>query len=91
MKVARRFRIIGRVQGVGYRYFAMRVATACGVAGTVRNLPDGSVEVVAEGKAAAVADFRKQLERGPALSRVTWVDETELEPTGRYKTFDVEF
>ena len=91
MLVARQFRINGRVQGVGYRYFAVRVATACGVVGTVRNLADGSVEVIAEGKAAAVADFRKQLERGPALSRVTWIDEVELDATGRYKTFDVEF
>jgi acylphosphatase len=91
MAIARKFRITGRVQGVGYRYFAIRAATACGVTGTVRNLQDGSVEVVAEGKPQAMAEFRTQLEQGPPLSRVTWIDEAELPPTGSYKRFDVEY
>ncbi|HEY7509386.1 MAG TPA: acylphosphatase, partial [Vicinamibacteria bacterium] len=45
---AYRFVVHGRVQGVGYRYFVQREADARGVTGFVRNLPDGSVEVVAE-------------------------------------------
>ena len=91
MKVARRFIVKGRVQGVGYRYFAINAAAQCGVVGTVRNLPDGTVEAVAEGAPAAVADFRDQLERGPSYARVTSVHEAEIKATGRYKKFDVTY
>lgn len=91
MLIARRYIISGRVQGVGFRYFAIQAAALYNVVGTVRNLPDGNVEVVAEGSPDALADFRARLEQGPTLSRVTRVDETELPPTGRYKRFDVAF
>ena len=89
MVVAKRFIIRGRVQGVGYRYFAITAGQSCRVTGTVRNLPDGSVEVVAEGTASALAGFRIQLQRGPSFSRVTFIDEMELEPTGRYLGFNI--
>jgi acylphosphatase len=91
MTIARRFIVKGRVQGVGYRYFAISAAGRCGVVGTVRNLPDGTVEAVAEGTPAAVADFRDQLEHGPSYGRVTSVHEAEIKPTGRYKEFDVTY
>jgi len=91
MKTARRFIVKGRVQGVGFRYFAIRAARQAGVAGTVRNLPDGSVEAIAEGSEEAVAEFRTLLERGPSYAHVTQVDETEMQPTGRYDGFDVVF
>ena len=86
---ARRFVVKGRVQGVGYRYFAIRAADESGVVGTVRNLPDGSVEAIAEGSAEALAEFRQNLARGPSYAHVTSVDETRLEPTGRYRGFNV--
>jgi acylphosphatase len=89
MAIARRFIIRGRVQGVGYRYFAIRAAADCGVVGTVRNLPDGTVEVVAEGSPDAIAAFREKLKRGPSYARVTSVEEIEIQPTGRYAGFDV--
>ena len=41
--------VSGHVQGVGYRYFVREIASAAGLAGSARNLPDGRVEVVAEG------------------------------------------
>jgi acylphosphatase len=91
MMVARRFVVIGRVQGVGFRYFAIRAARQAGVAGTVRNLPDGTVEAIAEGTQTAVAEFRAALERGPSYGHVTRVDETEMQATGRYAGFDVVF
>ena len=91
MTVARRFVISGRVQGVGFRYFAVRVARQAGVFGTVRNLPDGSVEAIAEGSAAAIAEFRDALERGPSYSHVARVDEIEIRPDIRYTAFDVVF
>lgn len=91
MTVARRFIISGRVQGVGYRYFAIQAARRAGVAGTVRNLPDGNVEAVAEGPENAINEFRAELERGPSFGHVTRVDEIELPVTGRFSSFDVSF
>lgn len=78
MTVARRYIISGRVQGVGYRYFAVRAAERLGVAGTVRNLADGSVEAVAEAAVATLIEFRAELERGPRFGRVDAISE---EPT----------
>ena len=90
MKVARRFIIKGHVQGVGFRYFAIREARRIGVGGTVRNLADGTVEAIAEGSASAISEFRAALERGPSYGHVTQVDETEMQPSG-YSGFDVVF
>jgi acylphosphatase len=87
--IARRFVVSGRVQGVGFRYFALRAARRSGVVGTVRNLPDGSVESIAEGSEEAIAAFRRQLERGPDIGHVASVDEFELAVTGRYTGFRV--
>ncbi len=87
--IARRFIVKGRVQGVGFRYFAQRAARQAGVAGTVRNLADGTVEAIAEGAPTAVADFKAALEQGPSYGHVTQVDEISMQPTGRYSEFDV--
>jgi acylphosphatase len=87
--IARRFIVRGRVQGVGFRYFAVRAARQAGVVGTVGNLPDGTVEAFAEGTPDAIADFRRELERGPSYAHVTGVDEIKMTPTGRYTGFDV--
>jgi acylphosphatase len=89
MTVARRFIVRGRVQGVGFRYFAVHAARSAGVVGTVRNLPDGTVEAIAEGTHQAIADFRRELERGPSYARVSGVDEIGMRATGRYSRFDV--
>jgi len=91
MTVGRRFIISGRVQGVGFRYFAIRAARRAGVVGTVRNLSDGTVEAIAEGSETAISDFRAQLERGPSYGHVSRVDETEIQSTGRYSGFEVIF
>ncbi|HVG20724.1 MAG TPA: acylphosphatase [Blastocatellia bacterium] len=89
MTVARRFIVRGRVQGVGFRYFAVRAAQKSRVAGTVRNMADGTVEAIVEGTLEAVSDFRRELERGPSYAHVTGVDEIEMQVTGRYSGFDV--
>ena len=91
MTIARRFIVRGRVQGVGFRYFAIRAARQAGVTGTVRNLPDGSVEAIAEGSPTGVAQFRDALAVGPSYGHVSGIDETEMQPTGRYAGFDVVF
>jgi acylphosphatase len=75
---AYRYLIHGRVQGVGYRYFAMREAEALGVRGFVRNLPDGSVEVVGEGPEETLAQFEERLKSGPSFGRVTGVERTPI-------------
>jgi acylphosphatase len=89
--IARRFIIKGRVQGVGYRYYAVRAARKAGVVGQVRNMRDGSVEVTVEGSARVVGDFREDLARGPSFAEVISIEEVELAPTGRYTGFDVVF
>ena len=88
--VARRLFISGEVQGVGFRYFAQRSSARHQVKGYVKNLPDGRVEVWAEGPAKAVNEFQMDLAAGPAHSNVTGVEEIVAEPTGRYSTFRIE-
>jgi acylphosphatase len=77
-----RFHVTGRVQGVGYRYFVMREAAALGVTGFARNLPDGSVEVVAEGDEGVLADFEGRLRKGPSFARVSHVERAPIAPRG---------
>jgi acylphosphatase len=91
MQVARRFLISGRVQGVGYRYFAVRAAATYQVSGYVRNLDSGQVEVVAEGPREAMEEFQKELAAGPYHAQVTEVAETNIEVTGRYQGFRIEY
>ena len=77
MLVGKRFLVAGRVQGVGFRYFARDVARRDGIAGTVQNLEDGRVEVVACGDAEAMTRFEIALRRGPAGARV---EDVQVEP-----------
>mgnify|MGYP001552345683 FL=1 len=68
------YRVSGRVQGVGYRWWAVRKAQHLGLGGIVRNLPDGSVEVRATGPAEALREFASALHSGPPYARVRSVD-----------------
>lgn len=81
----------GRVQGVGFRYSAIRQAHALGIHGTVANRPDGSVEIVAEGDAEHLAQFLAWLEKGPPGARVRNVDLEWIPYTGSFESFEVEF
>jgi len=90
MQVARKFTIDGQVQGVGYRFFAQRVAARHQVTGYVRNLADGRVEVVAEGLPDNIEGFKHDLAAGPDYGSVAHVEELNLEPTGAYKSFLIE-
>ena len=65
------------VQGVGYRFFVKRIAERLGVAGTVKNLGDGRVEVYAIGTSAQLLSLRSELERGPRGASVSAVSEEE--------------
>ena len=75
---SRRFVVHGRVQGVGFRWFAARQAARLGVVGFVRNLDDGSVEVVARGTEVAIAALSEALARGPALAHVSHVENDDF-------------
>ena len=66
-----RYVVSGRVQGVGFRYFVEDEAIGIGVSGWVRNLRDGSVEVLAMGDDRQLEQLEKKLWEGPALARVT--------------------
>ena len=83
MRVARRFVISGRVQGVGFRWFTREAADREGVHGWVRNLPDGRVEANAEGDADALERFERALRHGPRGARVDEVEVDAIAPTGR--------
>ena len=81
----------GRVQGVGFRHFAIRRAGELGLVGFVRNLPDRSVEVEAEGERDALELLLEHLRRGPAGARVTGVDASWLPATGEDDDFHARF
>lgn len=84
-RIARRFVISGRVQGVGFRFFTLACATRAGIDGWVRNLPDGRVEAEASGPAMVLDEFARDLAAGPRGARVEHVEITEIEP---FKTTD---
>jgi acylphosphatase len=75
--VARRWFVRGRVQGVGYRYFAQETAVALGLAGYARNLDDGRVEVYAAGPETKLAEMAGRLHLGPRWADVHGVEERE--------------
>ena len=80
MDPVRRYRVCGRVQGVGYRAFTWRTAETLGVHGWVRNRVDGTVEVLALAPAAMLDELEERLRKGPYLSRVDRVEVTEEGP-----------
>jgi acylphosphatase len=80
----------GRVQGVGFRYFVQNAATRLGLTGNVKNCPDSSVEIVAEGNARAIADLVEQVKQGPRLARVERVEAIDIPVEGTYGSFSIE-
>lgn len=89
MRVARRYVIAGRVQGVGFRWFTHDAAAREGIHGWVRNLADGSVEVVVEGDAESVDRVEAAVRRGPSHARVERVEVEEHAPSGRITGFEI--
>jgi acylphosphatase len=84
----RRAVVSGRVQGVGFRFFAARAAMKAGVVGWVRNLPDGRVETIVEGSDDAVERYLGELRKGPLGSRVTDVAVEDRQP-GNFESFEI--
>jgi len=90
MKIAKKYIISGRVQAVGYRFFAERVANQLGICGYVKNLWDGNVEVYGIGDAASLEEFKRHLAQGPRSARVTSVEEFDEPVSKRYTMFVIE-
>jgi acylphosphatase len=85
-------RVTGRVQGVGFRDYVRREASARGLTGYVRNDEDGrSVEVVAEGAETQVHSLLEALHEGPRFSRVEHIDAQLSEASNGFARFSVEF
>lgn len=76
-KLAKLFRVRGRVQGVGFRYFVEQAAKALDIRGWVRNVDDGSVEVYALGTPAQLSELAGYLWKGPRWAEVRGVEESE--------------
>ncbi len=88
--IARHMVFSGRVQGVGFRFTAYRIALRYGLTGFVKNLPDGSVEMLAQGADDDVADCLRDIAESFGNSiRDTKI--TEVEPAGKYDEFKITF
>ena len=86
---ARRYRLKGRVQGVGFRYFTYRSAQSLGVRGWVRNREDGDVEVHAEAETGILKEFEAKLRTGPFFARVLGLEWSNVSP-GPFLNFSIE-
>ncbi len=83
--------VAGRVQGVGFRYFTRDVAKKLGLKGYVRNLPDGTVEIVAEGDEEKLRKLLEEVEKGPPLAEVTHIRYQFEDKEGGFKDFEIEY
>jgi len=86
---SRGYRVFGRVQGVGFRQWTQRTAERLGLAGTVRNLPDGSVEVRARGGSPALRELETALKRGPLAARVERVESVSFSADASVEGFRI--
>jgi acylphosphatase len=82
--------VSGKVQGVGFRWFTRNAARELGLAGCVRNLPDGRVEAEAAGEPERLEAFRARLRQGPPGSRVTDLVEQEISPVPDWDGFVID-
>lgn len=83
------YTISGWVQGVAFRHYTVQEAERLGISGTVRNLPDGNVEVYAQGDESEIAKFELFLHTGPRSARVERVEREVLEQQEVFRGFDI--
>lgn len=81
--------VTGRVQGVSFRYHTQNTATRLDLVGWVRNLPDGSVEVLAEGSRDKLEELAKWLSKGPPFARVDRLETTWEQANGQLRGFGI--
>ena len=87
---AKQITVYGRVQGVGFRFFVQHAGNRLGLVGNVRNCPEGTVEIVVEGNDKKLAEFIRQVEKGPPLARVERVAVLDIPVKGTYSSFSIE-
>lgn len=82
--------VSGYVQGVFFRKFTKEHATSLGLTGWVKNLPDGKMEIVAEGGKDKLKELIELVKKGPPLARVEKVEVSWEKATGEFQTFSIE-
>jgi len=87
---ARHIIFTGRVQGVGFRFTALDIANRYRLSGLVRNLPDGTVEMLAQGTAQAIADCLRDLQETFA-GYIKEIRIEEIPPDPQYEDFKITF
>ncbi len=81
----------GMVQGVGFRFFVREQAVPRGIKGWVKNLPDGNVEIVAEGDKEILINFIDRVKKGPLFGTVSELQVEWIEPKNTYSNFSITF
>ena len=87
--IARRFLVSGRVQGVGFRAGTVEAAKSHRLVGWVRNVPDGLVEIHAQGQGARITDFARWVGIGPRWARVVSVETRDAEVDSGLESFEI--
>jgi len=82
-------KIYGRVQGVYFRSSAQDKARELGLSGWAKNMPDGTVEIVAEGEEVQLQEYLEWCKKGPSAARVEKIEETWEETSGQLKGFSI--
>lgn len=83
--------VTGRVQGVGYRYFAVQKANEMGITGWVKNSVDGDVIIVAQGIEEEIKTFIDYLYIGPTQARVDQISKVKFNTLSNFNTFSVKY
>jgi len=81
----------GRVQGVGFRYFSQRLGIDNNLAGYVRNLPNGNVEIEAEGESQNINNFVSSIRNDHPYARVLNIQQNDLPYTGKFENFQIKY
>jgi acylphosphatase len=81
----------GRVQGVGFRYFVQQKANECQITGWVKNLPNGKVEIEAEGEEQDIHCFVDYLKIGNGYSRTDQLNQSKVEPNANFSDFTIQY
>jgi acylphosphatase len=90
-KITKEYRVVGIVQGVGFRYYTKTIACELGIKGWVKNETDGSVKIIACGDFLSLNKFKELIRKGPSLSKVVNIQEKIVEEDCIYSSFQVKY